>query len=81
MIPEFEALCLQAKSNFEFEEIRSQPNSLTQFILDPSSFNLKMRINVSDPILPIIFQLSRDYCVAIRTRRINVITSMDQEQK
>ena len=81
MLPEFEALCLQSKSNFEFEEIRSQPNTLTQFILDPSSFNLNMRINLSDPILPIIFQLSRDYCIAIHKRRIGVITSMDQEQK
>ena len=81
MLPEFKALCLQAQSNIEFEEIRSQFNTLTQFILDPSSFNLKRRIHLSDPILPIIFQLSRNYCNAIHTRRINVITSMDQEQK
>ena len=83
MLPEFQTLCLQAKSSVKFEEIRSQFNTLTQFILDPSSFYLKMKIHLSDPILPDIFQLSRDcdYCNAIHTKRINIITSNQQEQK
>ena len=81
MLPQFHALCMQAKSNVKFEEMRSQFDTLTQFILDPSSFNLEMRIHLSDPILPDIFQLSRDYCNAIHTKRINVITSHQQELK
>ena len=81
MLPEFQTLCLQAKSSVKFEEMRSQFNTLTQFILDPSSFNLETRIHLSDPILPDIFQLSRDYCNAIHTKRSNVITSYQQEQK
>ena len=81
MIPEFQMLCQQTQLKIDFQEINSQMNILTQFILDPSSLNLKVRVNVSDPILPIIFKLSRDYCNAIHTKRMSIIKAKEQEQK
>ena len=81
MIPEFLMLCQQTQLKIDFQEISSQMNTLTQFILDPSSLNLKVRVNVSDPILPIIFKLSRDYCNAIHTKRMSIIKAKEQEQK
>ena len=53
-----------------FENIRTDSKTLTQFILDPTSFNLKERVHVSDPVVPAIFKLSRDYCMAIHTERL-----------
>ena len=80
MLPGFRMFCQQSLSKIDFEEISSDMNTLTQFILDPSSLNLKVRVNVSDPILPSIFRLSRDYCNAIHTKRMNIIKAKEQEQ-
>ena len=46
-------------------------HTLTQFILDPTSFNLsnRFRINVQDIRLSEIFTLSRDWCHAIASSR------------
>ena len=77
MLPGFQQLCQQSQSNIEFEELSNQVNTLTQFILDPSSFNLKVRINMSDPILPSIFRLSRDYCNAIHTKRMTILKATE----
>ena len=77
MLPGFKQLCQQSQSNIEFEELSNQVNTLTQFILDPSSFNLKVRINMSDPILPSIFRLSRDYCNAIHTKKMTILKATE----
>ena len=41
---EIQEQCLLAKTNIHFQDILSQPEVLTQFILDPTSFNLRNRI-------------------------------------
>ena len=62
-----ETVCNNAKLKIEIETFSN--NEFTQFILDPSSLNLKKRVNISHPALPELFKLSRDYCYAIdRTR-------------
>ena len=80
MLPEYKVLCFQSKTRLDFEEVTCDPKILTQFILDPSSFNLENRVNVSDPILPSLFQLTRDYCNAIHTKRMNTLQSKDLEE-
>ena len=66
---EFSEICLFTENNLKFENIRTEPKTLTQFILDPTSFNLNERVHVSDPVVPAIFKLSRDYCMAIHNER------------
>ena len=46
----------------------------TQFVLDPSSMNLRKRVNMNDPILPSLFQLSRDFCFSIDRNRTKSLT-------
>ena len=71
MLPEYQVLCLQSKTRLDFKAVMFDATLFTQFILDPSSFNLENRVNVSDPIIPSLFQLTRDYCNAIHTKRMN----------
>ena len=46
----------------------------TQFVLDPSSLNLPSRVNINHPVLPQLFQQSRDFCFAIDRIRAKFIT-------
>ena len=58
-------------SNFlESEDI------LTQFVLDPTSMYLTDRVHMSDPIVPQMYKLSRDYCYAINKRRNHLLKDM-----
>ena len=59
--------CQGAGLNINLNLYSSQ--QLTQFVLDPSSINLKQRVSISHPILPQLFQLSRDFCFAIDRSR------------
>ena len=51
IFPEFSEACRTTKSSITFEDILQNKNSLCQFILDPTSFNLHMRIHIIDPAL------------------------------
>ena len=73
LIPGYQDLCSKTKIPINFEAIANNENTLCQFILDPSSFNLKFRVNLTDPTLCRFFKLSRDYCNAINKRRIEII--------
>ena len=46
---------------------------LTNFILDPSSLNLKKRVSINHPVLPSLFKLSRDFCYKIDSNRGKII--------
>ena len=78
--PEFSAVCNESKSGLEFQTLHSE-YSLTQFILDPSSLNLERRININDPVLEKLFQVSRDFCYTINSRRIEQLRRLDQTKK
>ena len=57
---------------FDFQDIigEGSPETLTQFILERTSFNLKNRVNISDPIALEIFQISRNMCNYIHSERM-----------
>ena len=73
-------LCLLAKSKINFENILSDPEVLTQFLLDPASFNLGTRVHISDPILQNMFKISRDICWAIHSRRMKALKILSSKQ-
>ena len=73
ILEEYSYLCLQSSSEVSFSELISDRETLCQFILDPSSFNLKKRIHLNDPLLGSFFQISRDLCFTINERRLKLI--------
>ena len=77
IVVEFKTLCLKSKSNIQFDEIYSDNETFCQFILDPASFNLKMRIHMNDPILGELFNLSRHYCFAINAARLRILKNKE----
>ena len=77
---EFSSLCRRAKYPLNFQEILSDNNTICQFVLDPSSMNLKTRINLNDPILDEIFKLSRDLCYSIHSRRIKILNEFKKKE-
>ena len=73
MMTEFDEVLIESESNLSIEEISDTYENLCQFILDPSSINLRKRINVSDPALQKLFRLSRNYCYAINSERLRTL--------
>ena len=61
-------VCRESGVNIHIDSLSN--TELTQFILDPSSLNLKKRVNINHPILPTLFQLSRDFCYKIDRDRL-----------
>ena len=70
---EYSNLLQHSMSEVNFIELRSNNEMLCQFILDPTSINLPIRINQNDPISSLLFKTSRDLCFMISERRIKII--------
>ena len=77
MIPEFEEVLTESESRLNIEEGSKTDENLCQFILDPSSLNLRKRINISDPALHKLFKLSRSYCYAINSEQVRNLTKKE----
>ena len=75
IVREYEELCSHTRTNFSFQEIYKYNSTFCQFVLDPSSFNLKQRVHMNDPILGSMFKLSRDYCYAVNARRKKILNA------
>ena len=80
IIEEMSELCLVARSKLNLQEILCDPNTLTQVILDPTSFNLKSRVDIGDPIVTPLFNLSRDLCNCINIERMKRLNNMKKNQ-
>ena len=78
LIEKYSFLCLQSKSQVDFSEILFDPETLCQFILDPTSINLKRRINPNDALIESFFQLSRDVCSSINIRRLKLLKTKEE---
>ena len=74
-------LC-QKINYLNFEDIigEGNPETLTQFILDPTSFNLKIRVNISDPTAQEIFKISRDMCNSIHSERVRQLGKLSKRR-
>ena len=78
---EYENLLRKSGNNLNFSNYLIDDKTTTQFILDPTSFNLRLRINICDPIVPEVFKLSRDLCCAINKKRTKSLQSKLEEQR
>ena len=70
---EFKDACEATESNIAFSTFQRSTATLSQFILDPTSFNLTPRINFEDKGLNYILKVSRDFCYAINNERIRIL--------
>ena len=79
LLPELEQLCTTTRNNIDFSMIISSEKVLCQFILDPSSLNLKQRVSLSDPMINNFFKFSRQYCYVIDLTRISLLNNIRNE--
>ena len=73
ILQESSYLCTKSQSGIIFSELLNDSEGLCQFILDPTSLNLKRRVNLNDPMLGSFFQLSRDLCFSINEKRLKLL--------
>ena len=78
IMAEFKNVSSQSKSKISFQTIQSEPETLCQFLLDPSSFNLSERIHRDDPVLLPLLKLSRDLCYGISSERMNILKERER---
>ena len=80
-IDEMKNLCSKS-DNFDFQVILEEdnPETLTQFILDPTSINLKIRVNIKDPITQDLFKLSRDMCNYVHSERMKQLNELSKRR-
>ena len=62
ILEQISQLCDLSYSELNFNELKKCKETLVQFILDPTSLNLKNRISMSDPILPELFKYCHTFC-------------------
>ena len=73
LLIEYRQLCSQTKNCINFESILEDEILMCQFILDPTSLNLPVRVSLNDPLVPQFFRLSRDYCFLMDKTRIELL--------
>ena len=72
ILSEITQICLNIKY-LDIQSITLNEETMTQFILEPSSLNLQSRVNINDPILPEIIRKSRNLCYALSKRRMELL--------
>ena len=79
ILKEIEITCEFSKTKLNFNSVVKHPKILTQFILDPTSFNLTTRVHINDPIVQQLFKLSRDLCFSIHSARMKKLKEMSEK--
>ena len=81
LLTELKELCISTKNQIQLDEITTSEEMLCQFILDPTSLNLPIRVSLSDPLVTKFYKLSRDYCYIIDKTRIGLLKEMEKTNK
>jgi hypothetical protein len=80
ILAEFDQILEKAKTNLRISKFMKSEDTLTQFVLDPTSMNLTERVHINDPIVPQVFKLSRDLCYVINKRRTKLLKEMKENE-
>ena len=73
---EYKNLCSFSKNQIDFDKILEDRTTLSQFILDPCSFNLEKRIHIDDPIKGALFKQSREFCFSLDKERRSQLNTL-----
>ena len=78
ILEEMQDLC-STSLYFNMKDIpeTSNPEMFTQFVLDPTSFNLSKRVNIGDPMAMELFRISRDMCNYTCTQRMKQLKELN----
>ena len=74
LLNEIRCLSAQTKHKLLFDNLDN--TSLSQFILDPSSMNLKHRVSINDAHLSDFIKLSCDLCFSINKKRLEILRTL-----
>ena len=81
ILHEFKEMCrLSPSLQVDFQSLVNNPETLNQFLLDPTSFNLEHRVHRNDPIVQHLFKISRDLCYSIHNRRMKTLLELSKEK-
>ena len=80
LLKEFRDLCKTTKNRISFDDITQNEERLCQFVLDPTSLNLPIRLSLKDPLVTEFFKLSRDFCYIVDKTRIELLKNIQAEQ-
>ena len=81
VLEEYRTLCKLTKNKIDFEEIEKSDEELCQFILDPTSLNLQIRVSLQDPLLTDFVKLSRDFCFIIDKTRVGLLKELEKSSR
>ena len=81
LLVEFRQLCSLTKNCINFYNFLEDEKMLCQFILDPTSLNLPVRVSLDDPLVPQIFRLSRDYCFLMDKTRLRLLRETKDKEE
>ena len=81
ILKDFEETLVKSKNSLNIEDFSMSEVKMTQFFLDPTSMNLTSRVHIDDPIVPELFNLTRDLCFAICKRRSNMLNEMKTKKE
>ena len=70
---ELRNLCTLTKNNLSLDYFIHNEDVLSQFILDPTSLNLSIRVSLQDPIVSAFYRLSRDICFILGKTRLKLL--------
>ena len=62
----------------EFNQLCNKTKNQIMFIIDPTSLNLKSRINTSDPLVPMFYKLSCDLFYIIDKTRKGLLKEIEK---
>ena len=73
---QFSDLCNKTMNNLNFKGFCQNDELLCQFLLDPTSLNLPVRVSVYDPLVTEFYKLSRDLCFLIDKKRKKLLKEL-----
>ena len=80
IFPEYDLILNSGRMKLKLNDFASDNETLCQFLLDPTSMNLKLRISYNDPRLEDLFKLSRDLCFTISSSRTQLLKALHSEK-
>ena len=78
--PSESELYAKVLTNEEFKQLVTSEDLFTQFLVDPTSFNLpdKYRININDAKLTQINKITRHLCYSVNQQRLQKLRDLSQ---
>ena len=74
ILQQISTLSSQSNTNINLQQMSE--DQLTQYILDPCSLNLPIRIHPDDPVIPELYKVCRDMCTAVDRVRWTKLRSL-----